>query len=37
MYHVCLFKVLEGLEGLTQLHSLFVGKNKITKLDVSVY
>ena len=30
-------KVLEGFEGLTQLHSLFVGKNKITKLDVSVY
>ena len=30
-------KVLEGFEGLTQVHSLFVGKNKITKLEVSVF
>ena len=29
-------KVLEGFEGLTHVHSLFVGKNKITKLDVSI-
>ena len=29
-------KVLEGFEGLTQVHSLFVGKNKITKLEVGI-
>ena len=35
-FPILLVKVLEGFEGLTQVHSLFVGKNKITKLEVGI-